>query len=80
MLEIFYSKLAFENKKKYRILGVWNQLIDWEKYFTENRQVTRLILIIDNMTIACDNLQAFNETVSKFRYSCIEDMNLDFNK
>ena len=74
----FQQKCKILNKKKHNISGLWNQLRNWIKEFYSEKLNDRKDF--DDITVACENLQGFDETASKFRYPCTKEMDFYFKK
>ncbi len=76
--EDFQQRCKILNKKKHSISGLWNQLRKWiGTFWGEECSYT---IYFNDITIACDKLQGFDGTASRFRYPCTKDMDLYFNK
>lgn len=76
--EDFQIRCKILNKRKHKIVGLWNQLRGWiKKYFGEEIEETNYL---DEIEACCNALNNFDTDASIFRYPCNKDMQVYFKK
>lgn len=76
--ENFQIRCKILDKRKHKIIGLWNKLRDWIKtYFGEE---TKKANYFDEIEACCNTLHEFDTDASIFRYPCNKDMEIYFKK
>lgn len=76
--EDFQNRCKILNKKKHKVVGLWNKLRCWMKeYFGEETEETNYF---DEIEVCCNTLHNFDTDASIFRYPCKKDMQVYFMK